>query len=176
MQILLSAADESRGEHPDGHWPIFADKVKEFGGVHLALASYNAGRARACAAGWPSARAFERDEFIDDIPYPETQNYVKRILGTAEDYRRLYGSDGSEPTVSRLTPEVPSATAAPSRSREGCAQADDQEESPPAKKNSRCTKDAEDRVATSLAFQAVACRSSPDRRRPRSSPSRSSAR
>jgi len=32
------------------------------------------------------------DEFIDDIPFPETQNYVKRILGTAEDYRRLYGS------------------------------------------------------------------------------------
>ena len=28
-----------------------------------------------------------QDEFIDDIPFPETQNYVKRILGTAEDYR-----------------------------------------------------------------------------------------
>jgi soluble lytic murein transglycosylase-like protein len=34
-----------------------------------------------------------QDEFIDDIPFPETQNYVKRILGTAEDYRYLY-SDG----------------------------------------------------------------------------------
>jgi len=32
-----------------------------------------------------------QDEFIDDIPFPETQNYVKRILGTADDYRRLYG-------------------------------------------------------------------------------------
>src|SRR5437899_2155766 len=32
-----------------------------------------------------------RDEFIDDIPFPETQGYVKKILGTAEDYRRLYG-------------------------------------------------------------------------------------
>jgi soluble lytic murein transglycosylase len=31
------------------------------------------------------------DEFIDSIPFPETQTYVKRILGTAEDYRRLYG-------------------------------------------------------------------------------------
>jgi len=37
----------------------------------------------------------DRDEFIDDIPYPETQNYVKRILGSAEDYRRLYGSESS---------------------------------------------------------------------------------
>jgi hypothetical protein len=34
----------------------------------------------------------EREEFIDDIPYPQTQNYVKKILATAEDYRRLYGS------------------------------------------------------------------------------------
>jgi soluble lytic murein transglycosylase-like protein len=34
----------------------------------------------------------DREEFIDDIPYPETQNYVKRILGTAEDYRHLYGN------------------------------------------------------------------------------------
>jgi soluble lytic murein transglycosylase-like protein len=33
-----------------------------------------------------------RDEFIDDIPFPETQNYVKRIIGTAEDYRMLYGT------------------------------------------------------------------------------------
>ena len=32
---------------------------------------------------------------VDDIPFPETQNYVKRILGTAEDYRRLYGPEGS---------------------------------------------------------------------------------
>ena len=24
----------------------------------------------------------DRDEFIDDIPFPETQNYVKQILGT----------------------------------------------------------------------------------------------
>ena len=38
-----------------------------------------------------------QDEFIDDIPYPETQNYVKRILGTAEDYRLLYGRDGGRP-------------------------------------------------------------------------------
>jgi soluble lytic murein transglycosylase len=66
-----------------------ADKLKEFGELHLALASYNAGenpvrRWRAERPGVP------QDEFIDDIPYAETQNYVKRILGTVEDYRRLY--------------------------------------------------------------------------------------
>ena len=30
-----------------------------------------------------------QDEFIDDIPFPETQLYVKKILGTAEDYGGL---------------------------------------------------------------------------------------
>jgi soluble lytic murein transglycosylase len=43
---------------------------------------------------WQAERpGLDRDEFIDDIPFPETQNYVKRILGTAEDYRVLYGSE-----------------------------------------------------------------------------------
>ena len=47
----------------------------------------------------------DEDEFIDDIPFPETQNYVKRILGTAEDYRRLYPDGSTIPhTISTLTP------------------------------------------------------------------------
>jgi soluble lytic murein transglycosylase len=70
----------------------FADKVREFGSVPLALASYNAGESP--VRRWLAERDADmpQEEFIDDIPYPETQNYVKRILGTAEDYRRLYGS------------------------------------------------------------------------------------
>jgi soluble lytic murein transglycosylase len=69
----------------------FADKVREFGDLHLALASYNAGER--AVYRWASERpGVAREEFIDDIPYPETQNYVRKILGTAEDYRRLYNS------------------------------------------------------------------------------------
>jgi soluble lytic murein transglycosylase len=68
----------------------FKDLIERFGGVHFALASYNAGDSR--VAAWLDERpGLPQDEFIDAIPYPETQNYVKRILGTAEDYRRLYG-------------------------------------------------------------------------------------
>ena len=68
----------------------FKDLMDRFGGTHYALASYNAGEHR--IVRWIAERpGFEQDEFIDDIPFPETQNYVKRILGTAEDYRRLYG-------------------------------------------------------------------------------------
>jgi soluble lytic murein transglycosylase len=74
----------------------FKDLSDRFGGDHYALASYNAGPQR--VARWISERpAVAQDEFIDDIPFPETQNYVKRILGTAEDYRRLYGGGLLEP-------------------------------------------------------------------------------
>ncbi len=69
---------------------FFADSINRFGGVHFALAAYNAGDSR--VATWQRERpGMPQDEFIDDIPFPETQNYVKRILGTAEDYRFLYG-------------------------------------------------------------------------------------
>jgi soluble lytic murein transglycosylase len=70
----------------------FADKIREFGSVHLALASYNAGETpvRRWMREFPD---LPQDEFIDNIPYPETQQYVKRLLGTAEDYRRLYGTN-----------------------------------------------------------------------------------
>jgi len=74
---------------------IFANTIKRFGGVHYALAAYNAGDSR--VAAWQRERpGLPQDEFIDDIPFPETQNYVKRILGTAEDYRRLYGSGAQQ--------------------------------------------------------------------------------
>jgi soluble lytic murein transglycosylase len=70
---------------------IFSEGIRRFGGVHYALAAYNAGAHR--VAVWQRERpGLPQDEFIDDIPFPETQNYVKRILGTAEDYRRLYGA------------------------------------------------------------------------------------
>jgi soluble lytic murein transglycosylase len=68
-----------------------AEKVREFGDLHLVLASYNAGERP--VHRWVGERPnLSREEFIDDIPYPETQNYVRRILGTAEDYRRIYGA------------------------------------------------------------------------------------
>jgi soluble lytic murein transglycosylase len=68
---------------------FLSDLIRRFGDVAPALASYNAGEGR--VARWLAERpGLDRDEFIDDIPYPETQNYVKRIIGTAEDYRRLY--------------------------------------------------------------------------------------
>lgn len=80
----------------------FADQVERLGSVHAALAGYNAGPTR--ARRWSAEKpGLERDEWIDDIPYPETQFYVKRILGTAEDYRALY-SGGFDPSLKRTMP------------------------------------------------------------------------
>jgi soluble lytic murein transglycosylase len=94
----------------------FADLIRQFGGVHYALATYNAGPNR--VARWISERpGVERDEFIDDIPFPETQNYVKKVMGTAEDYRRLYGSGAvsaeldAAPAVSRQAKPSPTKKA-----------------------------------------------------------------
>jgi soluble lytic murein transglycosylase len=79
----------------------FKELVAMFGGVHYALAGYNAGEHR--VVRWlKEAPGLPADEFIDNIPFPETQNYVKRILGTAEDYRRLYGAGRLDPN-GRLT-------------------------------------------------------------------------
>lgn len=66
-----------------------SDLLKQFGDPAPALAAYNAGEGR--VVRWQAERpGAARDEFVDDIPFPETQNYVKRIIGTTEDYRILY--------------------------------------------------------------------------------------
>jgi soluble lytic murein transglycosylase len=84
-----------------------ADLLEQFGGAAYALAAYNAGEHR--VERWKAERpGLPEDEWVDDIPFPETQNYVKRILGTAEDYRRLYGGGVLTPlsTGALVTPLV----------------------------------------------------------------------
>jgi soluble lytic murein transglycosylase len=92
-----------------------AEKVREFGDVHLVLASYNAGERP--VHRWIGERQnLPSEEFIDDIPYPETQNYVRRILGTVEDYRRLYGSTeglASDDEIPQASPGAPPSDVTP---------------------------------------------------------------
>jgi soluble lytic murein transglycosylase len=89
----------------------FADLKRQFGSDHAALAAYNAGESR--VVRWQRERpGVAQDEFIDDIPFPETQNYVRRILGTAEDYRRLHGSR-EKVAAAPSTPAKPPPTPAP---------------------------------------------------------------
>ncbi len=89
----------------------FAGLVDRFGGAHFALASYNAGESR--VVRWQNDKpGVEREEFIDDIPFPETQNYVKKILGTVDDYRRLYADAQAARDAARSSDSAVKASSA----------------------------------------------------------------
>ncbi len=82
----------------------FSDLMKRFGSEYLALASYNAGEHR--VAQWIAERpGLAREEFIDDIPFPETQNFVKRILAGVEHYRSLYGEPAPASKAKATSPK-----------------------------------------------------------------------
>ncbi len=62
------------------------------GNVVLAVASYNAGETN--VARWVERSRHTGREFkIDDIPFPETRAYVRRVLKAEGDYRREYESE-----------------------------------------------------------------------------------
>jgi soluble lytic murein transglycosylase len=62
------------------------------GSVMLALAAYNGGEAN--VDRWvSSAHAHGHGLTIRDIPFPETQAYVSRVLRAQRDYRRSYATE-----------------------------------------------------------------------------------
>jgi soluble lytic murein transglycosylase-like protein len=69
----------------------FKEMLNEFNSVALSLAAYNAGplRVRRWVTADPNS---ELEAFIELIPYDETRNYVKSILGRREIYRLLTGN------------------------------------------------------------------------------------
>lgn len=70
---------------------VLADLLKEFADPRLAIAAYNAGAAP--VRGWWSARrTSDVEAFVEQIPYEETRGYVKRVLVSWGEYRRLYGA------------------------------------------------------------------------------------
>jgi len=75
--------------------------VKEFKGeLAPAIASYNAGES--AVKRWWNKRGEEPVEvFIERIPYQETRDYVKKVLGYLHEYRRIYGKRRSAPEKSK---------------------------------------------------------------------------
>src|SRR4030067_1182242 len=68
----------------------FSQLVKEFGILPLAIASYNAGEGT--IRKWMlSSKHKDIEEFIEDIPYQETRNYVKRVMRSYWQYRAING-------------------------------------------------------------------------------------
>lgn len=73
------------------------------GDVELALASYNAGPHR--AADWKVRYyGLEKDEFIEEIPFRETRNYIRRILRSYGAYKAIYGNTATA-APSETSPE-----------------------------------------------------------------------
>ncbi|MBE0425431.1 MAG: transglycosylase SLT domain-containing protein [Nitrospirae bacterium] len=62
--------------------------VTEFGSYTYAIAAYNAGEET--VRRWLKSGNYKSvDEFIEDIPYNETRKYVKRVITTFFEYKRL---------------------------------------------------------------------------------------
>ena len=74
----------------------------------LALASYNAGEARArkWIKDWgdPRYESVDAVDWIELIPFSETRNYVQRVLESAQVYRALL--KGAAPSADRLQADL----------------------------------------------------------------------
>ncbi|MBF0558147.1 MAG: transglycosylase SLT domain-containing protein [Nitrospirae bacterium] len=65
--------------------------LNRFGSIPLALASYNAGED--AVKDWlKRGKYLTVDEFIEDIPYGETKNYVKKVMTSYFEYLRSNGN------------------------------------------------------------------------------------
>ena len=98
-----------------GSWYL-SSLLEEFKGREIgALAAYNAGphMAREWQAKDPAA---PEDEFVENIPYAETRNYVIRVLGSAQVYRMLYGASPSPATPDQPVTTEPADRAQPDNS------------------------------------------------------------
>jgi len=75
-----------------GAWYI-ADLDKEFGGNKImVLAAYNGGRGN--VRNWLKEEKISGDEKdIENIPFPETRNFVHKVLRNYRIYSWLYGKD-----------------------------------------------------------------------------------
>jgi soluble lytic murein transglycosylase len=63
--------------------------LKEFGDPRLAIAAYNAGPGR-LRQWWKTRRTSDIEAFVEQIPYDETRQYVKRVMLSWREYTRIY--------------------------------------------------------------------------------------
>jgi soluble lytic murein transglycosylase len=71
---------------------FFAGLLREFGDARLAAAAYNAGPTRV-REWWAGRRSDDLEVWVDQIPYNETRAFVKRVMLSWEEYRRVYGGE-----------------------------------------------------------------------------------
>ncbi len=68
---------------------FLAGLLREFTDPRLALAAYNAGPNRV-RQWWAARRSDDIEVFVEQIPFDETRLYVKRVVLSWDEYRRLY--------------------------------------------------------------------------------------
>jgi len=83
---------------------FLAGLLREFKDPRLALAAYNAGPSRV-RQWWQTRRTSDIEAFVEQIPFDETRQYVKRVMFSWDEYRRLYG-----PTESATSTDESAAT------------------------------------------------------------------
>jgi soluble lytic murein transglycosylase len=64
--------------------------LREFGDARLAVAAYNAGPTRV-REWWGGRRSSDLEVWVEQIPFDETRGFVKRVMLSWAEYRRLYG-------------------------------------------------------------------------------------
>ncbi|MBI5639050.1 MAG: transglycosylase SLT domain-containing protein [Nitrospirae bacterium] len=75
--------------------------VNEFRSLAHVLAAYNAGEVM--VRKWEHQGNYRSvDEFIEDIPFPETRNYVKKVLNTYLQYRKYSSEDSTQTSFDRM--------------------------------------------------------------------------
>lgn len=68
-----------------------AGLLQQFGDARLAVAAYNAGPTRV-REWWTARRSDDLEVFVEQIPFNETRAFVKRVMLSWDEYRRLYAA------------------------------------------------------------------------------------
>ncbi|MCI0547334.1 MAG: transglycosylase SLT domain-containing protein [Candidatus Rokubacteria bacterium] len=77
------------GSNLDMGASFISNLVKDFGDHRLAVAAYNAGPRRV-REWWGGRRSDDLEVFVEQIPFDETRRFVKRVMLSWSEYRRLY--------------------------------------------------------------------------------------
>lgn len=87
-----------------GTWYLDHTHAEYNGNSMLAVASYNAGPG--AVSGWLTKAISDEDEFVEAIPFDETQGYVKSVFENYWNYMRLYNPEIAQ-KVAQASPQQP---------------------------------------------------------------------
>ena len=93
-----------------------ANLIQLLGTPEAALAAYNAGEDR--VEQWTAGQNYlETAEFVENIPFTETREYVQIVIRNADVYRKLYGMGSDATNAAREAMILPAKTVSNGRAR-----------------------------------------------------------